>query len=224
MVKYLLIAASTLNVKRLNSKLPRPAEGERPIGIFSRPVGYAADLDALHQLQSLYLTHRLRENTIGAFLAQHVGLLKRYFNSDHVLCEPSFDWVEFGTTKPDKASIRPDVMVRNSNGFYDIVDLKTALLEKKTITNSDDARRTFINYVYQGQAQLANYARYFTFEKNQAHALERHRVKVHKPSLTLIVGHMENADPESVSQAQMCSSIQIVDYDSFFSQLYALCQ
>ncbi len=84
-------------------------------------------------------------------------------------------------------------------------------------------RRRFVDYVQEGIAQLANYAEYFTFEKNREHAFEKYGIKVNDPNLVLVVGHFDNANKAEIEEAsrQVKGNISIMDYDSFL-QLFLL--
>ena len=82
-------------------------------------------------LQGMYLLPRLRETTIGEFINTHPEVIKKAFKTSH-LDERYLEWVEHDGTVEDKA-INPDLIVRRPDGFYDIYDLKTALLDKRSI-------------------------------------------------------------------------------------------
>jgi len=166
------------------------------------------------QLQNTFLFHGLRETTIGEFIRLHPDIIKRAFDTDHFIYEPSLDWKEHDGTCEDTA-INPDLLVRRKDGTYDIYDLKTALLTKPSLTISDRKRRQFVDTVRDGVAQLGNYLEYFSYPKNAKHALEKYGVVVSEPNLVLIVGNYENFDAAKVSQAgRLLPNLQIIDYDT----------
>jgi hypothetical protein len=169
------------------------------------------------QLQSLYMLDKVHETTIGEFIRHHPDIIKRALGTDYFLYEPSFSWLEHDGTCEDQ-SINPDLMVRRADGYFDIYDLKTALLEKK-LTKKKRRRRAFVEAVYDGVNQLGNYREYFTYGKNAEHALSRHGVAVKNPRLTLVVGSWENYDSTEVAQAcRMIPDLEIIDYDTLIQQ------
>jgi len=168
------------------------------------------------QLQNMYFFPKLHETTIGEFLKQHPKVVMRAFNSRHVEYEPYFEWIERSESCEDKA-INPDLLVQRADGFYDIYDLKKALLTKNSITSGPRKRRQFIHSVSDGIAQLANYEEYFTYSKNAAHAKTKYNIEVNKPKLTLVVGNWDNTHQDEISQALRAykNNIEIIDYDTF---------
>jgi hypothetical protein len=113
-------------------------------------------------------------------------------------------------------------MIERNDGFYDIYDLKTALLNKTSITKGERSRRRFIDYVEEGVAQLANYSEYFDYSKNCQFASEKYGIKVKNPNLVLVVGNFENANKTEIQEAsRRLKNLTIIDYDSFL-QLFLL--
>lgn len=167
------------------------------------------------QLQSMVLFPGLHETTIGKFLELHPNVVKDAFNSNSVLYETSLTWEEHDGTCDDSA-IRPDLLVQRDDGFYDIYDLKTGLMDRSKITKAARKRRRFIDYVEEGISQLANYREYFSYPKNAALAMEKYGVQVNDPKLVLVVGSWENVDPVEVEQAcrKYGGRIKVVDYDT----------
>lgn len=167
------------------------------------------------QLQSMVLFPGLHETTIGKFLELHPNVVREAFKSSSVLYETSLTWEEHDGSCDDVA-IRPDLLVQRDDGFYDIYDLKTALMDRPRITKAARKRRRFIDYVEEGIAQLANYREYFSYPKNAALAMEKYGVKVSDPKLVLVVGSWENVDPTEVEQAcrKYGGLIKVVDYDT----------
>jgi len=110
-------------------------------------------------------------------------------------------------------------MLEREDGFFDICDLKTAALTKQRITKDKHRRRRFIDYVYEGVSQLANYKDYFKFEKNKEYAESKYHVKVDQPNLYLIVGNYENAPKDEIEEASrmLPPNYLIIDYDTLNS-------
>jgi hypothetical protein len=175
------------------------------------------------QLQSMVLFPSLHETTIGEFLKLHPDIIKTVFKSSVVLYEPYLTWEEHDGTCEDTA-INPDLLVQRGDGFFDIYDLKTALLDKARITKASRSRRRFIDYVEEGIAQLANYREYFSYPKNAALAKEKYGVEVKDPKLVLVVGSWDNVDPVEVEQASRKHGdlIEVIDYDTICQMFIGL--
>jgi hypothetical protein len=171
------------------------------------------------QMQSMYLLPGLLETTIGEFMNQHPEVIKMAFDAMDFEYEPYLEWKEHDGTVLDTA-INPDLMIQRKDGYYDIYDLKTALLHKKKITKGERRRRRFIDYVEEGVSQLANYREYFRYEQNARHAKEKYGIEVKDPNLVLVVGSYENSDPDQVIQAcRKYDNVYIMDYDTL-CQIY----
>jgi hypothetical protein len=165
-------------------------------------------------LQSLYLTQSLHETTLGEFFKLHPDIVCRAFNTDKFHYEPYLQWVEHDGTCTDEA-INPDLLVRRGDGFYDIYDLKTSLVNKGNVTKGGRKRRRFIDYVEEGVAQLANYREYFKYSGNALLAKEKYEVEVRSPNLILVVGSWENSNVQEVQQAcRRYPDVKIIDYDT----------
>ncbi|MFY0648999.1 Shedu anti-phage system protein SduA domain-containing protein, partial [Sulfitobacter geojensis] len=178
-----------------------------------------ADIFQASMLQNLFLLEWIRETTIDNFLEKHPDIIARAFGATQVKFNLELDWVEHDGRVKEK-SIKPDVMIQREDGYYDIADLKLALLDKTSLTTSKRDRRRFIVSVGDGLAQLANYAHYFTFEKNRQHAKEKYGIDVINPKKTLIVGHAENLDHNEALEALRAydSKYAVVDYDTLISK------
>lgn len=166
------------------------------------------------QLQSMFLFPNLRETTIGEFIKLHPEIVKNAFKTDHFEYEPYLDWLEHDGTCTD-AAINPDLLVKRNDGYYDIYDLKTALLDKQSVTKASRKRRRFIDYVEEGISQLANYREYFEYPKNVALAKQKYGIEVKDPRLVLVVGSWENVDIDKVNQAcRKYQNVDVIDYDT----------
>ncbi len=172
------------------------------------------------QLQNLYLLPGLRETTIGEFINTHSDVLSKAFNTDKYIYEPYFPWIE-GPNENQNHAINPDLLIQRADGYFDIVDLKTAALMKRKLTKGPRNRRRFIDYVNEGIAQLANYREYFTYDKNKEYARNKYGVELMEPNLILVVGNYENFDPSEIDESarQLDKSIIIVNYDAIIQSL-----
>lgn len=180
----------------------------------------AEDFAVASQFTNTYLMTGLRETTIGEFLKLHPEIIERGLKTQKFIYEPYLPWIEKTPENSDSA-INPDLMIERADGFYDIYDLKTALLDRN-LTRGERKRRRFVDYVQEGIAQLANYAEYFTFSQNCDYAFRKYGIKVEQPNLVLVVGHFDNANITEIEEARrQLKDINIIDYDSFL-QLFLL--
>lgn len=171
------------------------------------------------QLQSMYLFPGLHETTIGEFIRSHPEIIKEAFGAARFEYEPYLKWIDHDGSVQDVA-INPDLMVQRHDGFYDIYDLKTALLNKLSITKAGRSRRRFIDYVEEGVSQLANYREYFTYPGNAEYARKKYGIEVNNPKLVLVVGSYENSYSDQISQAcRKYNNVEVIDYDTL-CQMY----
>jgi hypothetical protein len=113
-------------------------------------------------------------------------------------------------------------MIKRSDGFFDIIDLKRAILETQSVTRGKRNRRGFVSYVGDGIQQLANYREYFEFPANREYAEAKYGIRVRDPNLTLVVGNMETANHDEVRQAMrqyIGTRINVVDFDTVISKI-----
>jgi hypothetical protein len=130
------------------------------------------------------------------------------------LYEKSFPWLQHDGTVTD-SEINPDLLVKRTDGFFDIYDFKLAKTERARLTKGERKRRRFVDYVAEGVHQLANYREYFTYPKNAEFAERKFGVKIKEPKLVLIAGHAENIVRDEVLQAcRPYHDVHLVDYDT----------
>lgn len=213
-----MIAHKGIGMRRLGDLYENAIRGSVAHAIYT-VQGSEEELLVAGQMQSMYLFPGLLETTIGEFINQHPEVIKKVFNAMSFEYEPYLEWKEHDGTVRDTA-INPDLMIQREDGYYDIYDLKTALLQKKRITKGERRRRRFIDDVEEGVSQLANYREYFCYEQNASHAKEKYGIEVKDPNLVLVVGSYENSDPEEIIQAcRKYNNVHIMDYDTL-CQLY----
>jgi hypothetical protein len=173
------------------------------------------------QLRSLAIRSRVLETTVGDFINKHPEVIYRAFETDSFIYEPNLPWIEHDGTVTDTA-INPDLMIKRSDGFFDIIDLKRAILETQSVTRGKRNRRGFVSYVGDGIQQLANYREYFEFPANREYAEAKYGIRVRDPNLTLVVGNMETANHDEVRQAMrqyIGTRINVVDFDTVISKI-----
>jgi antiviral defense system Shedu protein SduA len=183
-------------------------------GVLTCKSDRAQDYMLAGQFANIFLFNRLRETTIGEFLKTNPEIIIRAIGTKQFVYEPYLLWVDGPPENTDPA-INPDLLIERDDGYYDIYELKTAVLDRESITKGMRRRRRFIDYVEEGIAQLSNYAEYFKYSKNRQFALEKYNIRVDNPNLVLVVGNMENADKAEVEEAcRRLNRITIIDYDS----------
>jgi hypothetical protein len=210
----LFITKNAITKPELTSLFEEVTKGIEVKGIHT---AYGSDnmrLIVAGHLQAMFLTPGLRETTIGEFVNQHPDVIKRAFKTENFIYEPFLDWLEHDGTVIDKA-INPDLLIQRDDGFYDIYDLKTAMLGRSRITKGEQRRRRFIDAVAEGVHQLSHYRMYFQFSANRELAEKKYGIRVSDPRLVLVVGSWENVDPREVIEATRAySGIDIIDYDT----------
>lgn len=208
-----LIVKSNIGAHQLSDLFAEMKRGGRVTGVHTA-LEHQQRLVVAGQLQSMILFPSLRETTIGEFLNLHPEVLKLAFKTDHFEYEPYLEWLEHDGTCEDTA-INPDLMVKRGDGFFDIYDLKTAVLDRRNITKAERKRRRFIDYVEDGISQLANYREYFEYPENARYAKEKYGIVVNEPRLVLVVGSWENVNLDEVNQAcRKYKDIDVIDYDT----------
>jgi hypothetical protein len=188
-------------------------------GVHTVPPQKEKDYVVAGQFQNMYLAPKLRETTIGDFLNTHPSILLRGFSARRYVYEPHLPWIESAGAHTESA-INPDLILEREDERYDVYDLKTAALDRASLTKGPRSRRRFIDYVEEGIAQLANYGEYFAFAKNREYAQAKYNISVEHPQLTLVVGSFENANPEEITEAsRKLKHITLIDYDTL-TQLF----
>ncbi|OGI19858.1 MAG: hypothetical protein A3J06_02645 [Candidatus Moranbacteria bacterium RIFCSPLOWO2_02_FULL_48_19] len=211
----LFIVKSPISRKELSKLFEQLTNSGEVKGVHTVPSTREESLIISGHLQSMYLFPGLRETTIGKFINTHPEVVKKALKTSHFEYEPYLEWLEHDGTVSDKA-INPDLIVRRPDGLYDIYDLKTALLRKKSIVKGPKKRRRFIDYVEEGAAQLANYRDYFQYTKNQQLAKDKYGIEVSNPKLILITGNWDNVSPKEIEEAcRRYNKISILDFDTF---------
>lgn len=163
----------------------------------------------------MILTEGLHETFIGDFVNRHPEIIYNFFGGSHHVYEPTLKWIQHDGTV-ERRSINPDLFIRRSDGFYDIVDFKLGRPDKARLTKGRRERRSFSSYIDSGIHQLVHYDEYFSYEDNASYALQEHGIVVHEPNLYLIVGNRENLPYYEKAQALEAyrDRINIIDYES----------
>jgi hypothetical protein len=165
------------------------------------------------QFANLYL-QGLQETTLTQFIEDHFEIIKYALNADQIFFQLNLPWRE-RNPDPTEEAIQPDIIMRQKDGTWFIIDFKLPLLTKASVTTGGHRRRRFIHTIADGIAQLHNYREYFDYKANRREAFTRLREEVQEPQLMIIVGTSENVDLTEVDEAMRAlKPIDIVDYDT----------
>ncbi|WP_185976278.1 Shedu anti-phage system protein SduA domain-containing protein [Mycolicibacterium sp. 018/SC-01/001] len=223
-IRFALLVTRETTAEILQTKLEEiltVANGSSIVGFALLPRGEAEVVHRAAQFANLFLMNKLRETSIGTFIDQHREIILTALGASDLVSEPSLDW-QVQPLDPEETAINPDLFIQREDAFWDVYDLKLALLDKKSVTTSSSRRRRFVYTIEDGIAQLAHYKEFLDNPQNARHAEEKYGVRFNEPRYTLIVGNYENIDSEKVRQAQLrLGNFEIVDYDSLL-QLYLI--
>ncbi|MFF4033971.1 hypothetical protein ACFYZ2_30185 [Streptomyces sviceus] len=190
-----------------------PVHNERVAGLQIASPKHSEAMKAAAGFATLYL-QGARETTVTAFIEKHSDIIEEIFDADKVYYQVELPWKE-GNADPEEVSIQPDVLLRTKGGDWKIVEFKLPLLDKKSLTASDHARRRLTLSVGDGVAQLGNYEEYFTFPQHIAAAEEVLRDTPAVPELVLVVGTDENYNAQEIREAtRMSRPFDLIDYDT----------
>ncbi len=190
-----------------------------PPNIFGINIGYSYSSEKFAR-DLLSLTNQpVNETIIDGFIQKHLKFFTKGLGYQRGLSQTELKILEgdFG----DKKSLKPDYLMLRNDGFYDILDLKTSALKKKSITIGDTSRMRFNAYVNELISQLVGYERYFKLEKNYEWALKKYDIKIKNPKLIGIVGSFQNFDRSQVDLAleQYKDNIAILSYSDLINLL-----
>ncbi len=167
------------------------------------------------QFANFFLIPGVAETSIGEFLRKNAALVRSAFSCKSFIYQRQLPWIE-GNPDVNERMIIPDLMLEREDGCFDICDLKLTKHERSSITKGPRRRRRFIDYVYEGISQLANYEDYFKYEANAELASSKFGIKISNPRLFLIVGSYENAIDKEIQEAarSLPDNFYILDYDT----------
>lgn len=220
-ILYMTVINKSLSKPRYLEELPSKITwGDNLIGVSTCSNEVAEGLVLAGHFSNLFLMNKLHETTIGEFLKTHPEILKRALGAKKFITEAFLPWIEKADFNNDNA-INPDLLIEREDGYYDIYDLKTAALDKISLTKGKRARRRFIDYVSEGIAQLANYKEYFNYPANQKLAWDKYQIKINNPKLVLVVGSFENSNYTEIEEAcrPYKDVITVIDYDTLMQLL-----
>lgn len=172
------------------------------------------------QLLSLS-TQQIHETRIDSFIQQNKSIFTRALGYVDSIVQPKLKWI--ARKEGDPLESKPDYLMKNAKGTYDILDLKTGAIKYHSLTkgkktkNGGFVRVRFNDYVSELISQLKDYERYFSYTENYEWALKNRKVQIDPEKLRLIgiVGNYNNFDEVQVSKALMAydNRITILSYN-----------
>lgn len=141
----------------------------------------------------------ITETAIDKFIQTN----SRYFTRalGYQSCIPQCELHRQSRRLPGQVSfLQPDYLMKREDGYYDIVDLKRALLKTPIIVGPVDRKR-FGEYVNNLFAQLATYEDYFNNLQNAEWAEMNYGVRLSSARLIGIVGNYQSFEREEVNCA-----------------------
>lgn len=100
------------------------------------------DVIVASQLQKLYISRGVHETTIGDFFRTHPEIAKKTFCTDLFLYEQTLNIVDDNGNFGFQA-LNPDLIIRRPDGYFDILDLKLAKVDKASLFQGRNPRRRF---------------------------------------------------------------------------------
>ncbi len=174
--------------------------------------------ECARQLLNLSTQH-IHESKIDNFLHQNKTLFAKSLGYVEIT-KPKLKWVV--REKDDPIESIPDYLMRNKNGTYDILDLKTGAIKYSSLTKGKRlkdggfVRIRFVDYVSELISQLKDYERYFSHPENREWALKNEKIQIEPENLRLIgiIGNYNNFDDVRTNKALLSyeKNITIISY------------
>lgn len=191
-VQWATLVQNTANATEWNEYLQSEIGSIIVPSVFARAEKLALDLISLGD-------ENVTESVLDSFLGAHSGDFARALGYQRAIPKPVLKWVT--RTQHDSESIIPDYMMVRPDGFCDILDLKKAALQFRSIRRGNRARSQFVAYVNDMIAQLATYDYYFRDTENARWAQANHGIVVSEPLLIGVVGNFDTFLPDEVDRA-----------------------
>ena len=207
------------NASSLSNWLTRIAQDRINFDILGLNIGYNASSESFARELASLSDQNVSEPIIDKFIQTHAHLFAKALGYRRALSQLELQWID---RKADDPKIsKPDYLLEREDGFFDILDLKKALLKYKSITTGKKARIRFNAYVSELAAQLIGYKRYFYSSKNRKWANDKYGISVSDPQLIGIVGNYDSFQRENVDLAleQYKDSITIFSYHELINLL-----
>jgi hypothetical protein len=225
-IRYALLITKETRVEDYRSYLDRilaTSNDSKPVAMQFISGGKAETILRAAQFANIFLMNRLHETSIGTFIDQHREILLSALEAQQLVSEPYLAWVT-PSPDPSELAINPDLFVQRADGYWDVYDLKLALLNRRDLTTGRRNRKRFVTTIEDGIAQLAHYRDFLSIQEHTALAKEKYNVTFSDPRFVLVVGNYENVDAEKIADARRrFPDLELIDYDSLL-QLYLMHQ
>lgn len=173
------------------------------IGLNIHPISTV--LNMANQLYGLSNQH-INERVLDKFIQNHKKHFIDIFNCHDLLDQRQYTlkWIKRNDGDPSES--KPDYLIKNKDGYCDILDIKTgavganSIVKFKKMSGGGKTRMRFIDYVDELLAQLDDYKKYFNYKENREWAEQKYGIKVNNPRLIGIVGNYNNFENKDVSK------------------------
>ena len=224
-IRYALLVAKDTGPDEYRSYLEKELSVSNGSGLIAAeliPGGKTETVLRAAQFANIFLMNQLHETSIGSFIDQHREILLSALKGQSLISEPYLPWIA-SSPDPDELAVNPDLFVQRPDGYWDVYDLKLALLNRKYLTTGKRTRRRFVTTTIEdGIAQLAHYRDFLSIPEHAALAKEKYGVTFDRPRFVLVVGNYENANMERIADARRrFPDLELIDYDSLL-QLYLM--
>jgi hypothetical protein len=185
-------------------------------------VGQGTNIDKFALDLSGLSSQNISENVIDSFIRNH----KDYFCKalGHIDAVPQLRLPLVNKKGFDNKDqyLQPDYLLKRTDGYYDILDLKTSLLKEKSLVKGKKKRIMFKDYVDELISQLVGYKRYFNDPAHVKLAKER-GIEVYDPKLYGIIGNHNNfiVDDVQLAMEPYKDNIILLGYNSVVDLLKA---
>ena len=219
-IRYALLIAKDTRPDEYRSYLDKELSISNGSGLIAAELIPGGKVEAVlraAQFANIFLMNQLHETSIGSFIDQHREILLSALKGQKLISEPYLP-----SPDPDEPAVNPDLFVQRSDGYWDVYDLKLALLNRKDLTTGKRNRRRFVTTIEDGIAQLAHYRDFLSIPEHAALAKEKYGATFDRPRFVLVVGNYENANMERIAEARRrFPDLGLIDYDSLL-QLYLM--
>ena len=200
----------------------RNASRRYAIDILGLNFGFDAPSENFARQLASLSDQDISERTIDRFIQSHTHLFAKALGYRRALSQIELQWID--RKDDDPIVSKPDYLLEREDGFFDILDLKKALL-RKPVTTGKKARIRFNTYVGELTAQISGYERYFHNKENCKWAYNKHDIRVSNPRLIGVVGNYDSFQRDDVDLAleQYKDSITILGYHELISLLRKRC-
>lgn len=174
---------------------------------------------ALYNLQILLDDDIKKESTYQNFFEQHPIVFEVLGYSSHISMASG---VKLKTDSETHLTPKPDFVVKNDRGLYEIFELKTPV-EESLVVDADGYRSRFTALVSSYISQTITYDRYFTRNpENRKYLKENYGIDLQEDlDIKIIIGRNANIDKALVHSKcrELTWKVDIITYDDILDKL-----